>query len=101
MNLAVGHQNKMLWVWIAAIAYIALNTVCIALEFFYLPLIPAALLFFLIAFTRIDILLYIIVFFAPLSIHLSEIVEGLPVDLFLPTLELNPSCVRSHSSINL
>ncbi|MFC2129727.1 O-antigen ligase family protein [Bacteroidota bacterium] len=85
MQLAAGHQAKMLWVWIAAIAYIALNTVCIALEFFYLPLIPAALLFFLIAFTRIDILLYIIVFFAPLSIHLSEIVEGLPVDVYLPT----------------
>lgn len=85
MNLAVGHQGKMLWVWIAAIAYIALNTVCIALEFFYLPLIPAALLFFLIAFTRMDVLLYLIVFFAPLSIRLSEIIEGLPVDLYLPT----------------
>ena len=52
----------MLWVWIAAIAYVALNTVLIALEFFYLPLLPAALIFFLIAFTRMDVLLYIIVF---------------------------------------
>jgi len=85
MLIGAGHQRKMLWVWIAAIAFIALNTVFIALEFFYLPLIPAALLFFLIAFTRIDVLLYIIVFFAPLSIPLSEIMEGLPVDLYLPT----------------
>lgn len=85
MLIEAGHQRQMLWVWIAAIAYIALNTVFIALEFFYLPLIPAVLLFFLIAFTRIDVLLYIIVFFAPLSIPLSEILDGLPVDLYLPT----------------
>lgn len=85
MLIGAGHQRQMLWVWIAAIAYIALNTVFIALEFFYLALIPTALLFFLIAFTRIDVLLYIIVFFAPLSIPLSEIMEGLPVDLYLPT----------------
>ncbi len=85
MQEARGRRQKMLWVWIAAIAFIAVNTVCIALEFFYLPLLPAALLFFLIAFTRIDVLLYIIVFFVPLSIPLSELMEGLPVDLYLPT----------------
>lgn len=85
MQLVSRHQRPMLWVWIAAIAYIALNTLFIALEFYYLPLIPAVLLFFLIAFTRIDILLYVIVFFAPLSISLSEITSGLPVDLYLPT----------------
>lgn len=85
MQLVSRHHRPMLWVWIAAIAYIALNTLFIALEFFYLPLIPVALLFFLIAFTRIDVLLYIIVFFAPLSIPLSELTSGLPVDLYLPT----------------
>jgi putative inorganic carbon (hco3(-)) transporter len=85
MQIAAGNRRQMLLVWIAAIAYIALNTVFIALEFFYLPLIPAALLVVLIAFTRIDVLLYIIVFFAPLSIPLSEVMEGLPVDLYLPT----------------
>lgn len=85
MQITAGNQRQMLWVWIAAIAFIALNTVFIALEFFYLPLIPAALLVILIAFTRIDVLLYVIVFFAPLSIPLSEVMEGLPVDLYLPT----------------
>ncbi len=61
MQIEAGNRRQMLLVWIAAIAFIALNTLFIALEFFYLPLIPAALLVVLIAFTRIDVLLYIIV----------------------------------------
>ncbi len=79
------HKPPLFWVWIATIAYVVLNTVLIYLEFFYLPLVPLALLFFLIALTRMDILLYIVVLFVPLSIPLSELVSGLPVDIYLPT----------------
>ena len=79
------HKPPVFWVWIAAIAYVVLNTLLIYLEFFYLPLVPLALLFFLIAFTRMDVLLYIIVLFVPLSIPLRELVSGLSVDIYLPT----------------
>lgn len=85
MQWAGLHKPPVFWVWIATIAYVVLNTVLIYLEFFYLPLVPLALLFFLIAFTRMDVLLYIVVLFVPLSIPLSELVSGLPVDIYLPT----------------
>ena len=85
MHWASLHKPPVFWVWIATIAYVVLNTVLIYLEFFYLPLVPLALLFLLIAFTRMDVLLYIVVLFVPLSIPLSEMVSGLPVDIYLPT----------------
>ncbi len=74
-----------MWLWIAALAYVAINAIFIAYEVYYLPLLPVALLFVLVAFTRLDILLLSIVFFAPLSLQLSYLVEGIGVDLYLPT----------------
>ncbi|MCA1746925.1 MAG: O-antigen ligase family protein, partial [Bacteroidales bacterium] len=43
------------------------------------------LLVVLVAFTRLDILLLSIVFFVPFSLQLSYFVEGIGVDLYLPT----------------
>ena len=54
-------------------------------EFFYLPVLPFVLFFVLVAFTAMDKLILMIVFFVPLSIPLSFLVKDLPFDLSLPT----------------
>jgi len=82
---AVYTRKPALWIWLAAIAYIAVNTVCLAFEFFYLPLLPFVLLFLVIAFTRMELILFTVVLFVPVSLQLSHFMEGLPVDLHLPT----------------
>jgi O-antigen ligase len=73
------------WLWFTALAFVAVNAVFIAYEVYYLPLLPVVLLFVLVGFTRLDILLLSIVFFAPLSLQLSYLVEDIGVDLYLPT----------------
>jgi len=70
---------------VVAVAFIAINAFCIYKEFFYLSLLPVALLLVVAAFFSLDKLLLAIVFFVPLSIPLSEIIPGLPIDMFLPT----------------
>lgn len=86
MHKVLASINKIPpWVLISALGFIVLNTVLIAMEFFYLPLLPLVLLLGLIAFARMDILLMLIVFCTPLSLLLSNIVEGVGVDLYLPT----------------
>ena len=82
---ADNFRKRILWVWVIAIVFVAVNTLALAFEFFYVPLLSVALLFVMLAFTRLDVLVYIIVFFAPISIPLTELVNGLQVDLYLPT----------------
>jgi O-antigen ligase len=64
---------------------VALNSFMLALEIFYLPLLPAALLFLVLALVAVDKYLMIVVLFVPLSIPLSRLVEGLSIDMYLPT----------------
>lgn len=85
MELVTGHTRTPRWLWVAALAYVVINAVFIAFEVYYLPLVPVALLFLLVAFTRMDILLLSIVFFAPFSLQLSSFTDGIGVDLYLPT----------------
>lgn len=85
MQVLSGHTKTPLWLWISALAFVLVNAVFIAFEVYYLPLLPVLLLFVLVGFTRLDVLLLSIVFFAPLSLQLSNIVEGIGVDLYLPT----------------
>lgn len=85
MQALEGHIKTPLWLWIGALGYVLLNAAFIAFEVYYLPLLPLVLLFVLIAFTRLDVLLLTVVFFAPLSILLSYLLEGIGVDLYLPT----------------
>ncbi|MDP2339147.1 MAG: O-antigen ligase family protein [Bacteroidota bacterium] len=47
--------------------------------------LPVALGIVLLAVFAFDKLLYLVVFFTPLSIPLSEIMPGLPINMFLPT----------------
>lgn len=80
-----GHKNSTYWLWAAALAFVLINALFIAFEVYYVPLVPVVLLFVLVAFTRLDILLLSIVFFVPFSLQLSYFVEGIGVDLYLPT----------------
>ena len=65
--------------------FVLLNSILIYYQIFYLPLLPILLIIAWIAFSRIDRFIYLIVFFVPLSIPLTEFMEDLPFDLFLPT----------------
>ncbi len=77
------YPRKLLWGIL--IAFVALNTLMIALEIFYVPLIPAVLLFVVLAIVSVDKYLLVIVFFVPLSIPLSYLTTGLSFDMYLPT----------------
>lgn len=81
---ALEKQHKIL-LWGILIAFVALNTIMLALEIYYAPLIPAVLLFVALAFVSVDKYLLVIVFFAPISVPLSALMEGLSIDMFLPT----------------
>ncbi|PID92012.1 MAG: hypothetical protein CSA96_05445 [Bacteroidetes bacterium] len=82
-ELQEHYPRKVLWGIV--LAFIALNAVLMAFEIFYLPLVPAALLFIALAIVSIDRYLLAIVFFVPLSIPLSLLSEGLSIDMYLPT----------------
>lgn len=77
------YPRKLLWGIL--IAFVALNTLMIALEIFYVPLIPVVLLFVVLAIVSVDKYLLVIVFFVPLSIPLSYLSSGLSFDMYLPT----------------
>ncbi len=47
--------------------------------------LPVALIVGLMAIFALDKLIYLVVFFTPLSLPLSELVKGLPINMFLPT----------------
>lgn len=71
--------------WGILISFVVLNSIMLALEIFYIPLIPAILLFLALAFVAVDKYLLVIVLFVPVSVPLSRLVEGLSIDMYLPT----------------
>lgn len=71
--------------WGILITYVALNTLMVALEFYFVPLIPALLLFIALALVAMEKYLLAVVFFVPLSVPLSMLVKGLSIDMYLPT----------------
>ncbi len=81
---SLDKQNRFL-LWGILIAFVALNTLMLAMEIYYVPLIPAVLLFVALAFVSVDKYLLLIVFFAPISVPLSALSEGLSIDMYLPT----------------
>jgi putative inorganic carbon (HCO3(-)) transporter len=85
MIASVGERYPKGLLWGTLIAFIALNTVMLWLEIYYVPLIPAALLFIALALVSVDKYLLTLLFFVPLSIPLSLLMHGLSVDMFLPT----------------
>ncbi len=85
MTEILAKYRSLITIWAVSLFFVALNGILIYKEIFYLPLLPFVLLFILVAFTSLDKLLLMIVFFVPISIPLSFLVKGLPVDLYLPT----------------
>jgi len=71
--------------WGILISFVALNSIMLALEVFYVPLVPVILLFLALAIVAVDKFLLVIVFFVPVSVPLSRLVEGLSIDMYLPT----------------
>ncbi len=71
--------------WGILIGFVALNVLMLAFEIYYVPMIPAILLFMALAIVSVDKYLLTIVFFVPLSIPLSYLTTGLSVDMYLPT----------------
>jgi putative inorganic carbon (HCO3(-)) transporter len=71
--------------WGILISFIALNSIMLALEIYYFPLVPIVLLFLALALVSADKYLLVIVFFVPVSVPLSRLVEGLSMDMHLPT----------------
>ncbi|MCF8224621.1 MAG: O-antigen ligase family protein [Bacteroidales bacterium] len=85
MQLSIQGNKLPVWFWIASLGFVVINAVLIALEIFYLPLLPVILLFLLLAFVRLDLLLLAVVFFTPVSLQLSTFSENLGIDMYLPT----------------
>lgn len=82
--MTLTEQNKLRWIYIACGLFIALNAVLVAFEFFYLPLLPAALFLVLLSLLSLDKLVLFIVFCTPLSVNLPDIGLG-GVGMTLPT----------------
>lgn len=85
MQLLSRLREEKGWIWLAALAFVALNAILLALEVFYLPLLPVFALVLILAFFSLDRLVLGVVLLVPLSIPLSRIVQGLPIDMNLPT----------------
>lgn len=84
MQLAQSYRQP-IWFWILSLGFVVVNGILIAFEFFYWPLLSVGLLFFLLAFVRLDLVVLTVVFFVPLSLELSYFAEHLGIDMHLPT----------------
>ncbi len=82
--LRMANQKEYI-VYLIGFVFVILNSIFLYLEIYYLPLLPILLALLWMAFTRLDRVIFLIIFFVPLSIPLSEIVKGTSFDLYLPT----------------
>lgn len=66
--------------------FILLNTYFLVMKHsLVLNALPLVFVIILLAVFSLDKLLYLVVFFTPLSLPLSELMRGLPINMFLPT----------------
>jgi len=82
-GLQSRYPNFLLWGIL--ISFIALSSIMLAFEIFYVPIVPVVLLFLALGLVAADKYLLVLVFFVPLSVPLSRVVEGLTIDMHLPT----------------
>ncbi len=82
--LRLASRKEYLVYWIGLV-FVLLNSILLHFEIYYLPLLPVLVAIVWMAFTRIDRVVYLTVFFVPLSIQLSEIIKDTSFDLYLPT----------------
>lgn len=85
MIAGIGEKYPKGLLWGFLLGFVALNALAIAFEIYYVPLIPAVLLFVALALVSVDKYLLTLVFLVPLSIPLSWFSNDLPIDMYLPT----------------
>jgi len=85
MDLSVLKKKETLLTLVVTLGYIALNAHFMHKEFYLVNFLPVILGIVLLAFFSLDSLILLIVFLTPLSIPLSDILDGLSFDLALPT----------------
>jgi O-antigen ligase len=81
----LSDKQKQFIVLILTVIFIAINSFLIAKDQYVFSLVPVGLLVIYFAFFRLEALIYIIVFFTPLSVLLSNFVSETAVDMYLPT----------------
>ncbi len=81
MQLIIAKNIK--WIYLLSFVFILANAIGIYNEFYYLNLIPAALLIIMLALFSLDKLILLVVFLTPLAINLQHLEGGL--GLSLPT----------------
>ncbi|MBI5217765.1 MAG: O-antigen ligase family protein [Bacteroidia bacterium] len=86
-NLLLTLQDfkKEKWFYIISAAFIIINIIMMAQANYYFNLVPFALLIILYTIFALDKLIFLIVFFTPLSIPLREFLPHTSVDMSLPT----------------
>ncbi len=70
LNTPAKKKRTLLWVYGCSLLFLAVNGICVANEFYWLNLIPPALLILLLALVALDKLLLFCAFLTPLSINL-------------------------------
>lgn len=84
--MAWFRENKTnLRVLLLALLYMAINMFLTAKEFYFFNVLPVAVLFIYLAFTRLDVVYYIVIACTPLSIPLIEYSKASPIDFYIPT----------------
>jgi putative inorganic carbon (hco3(-)) transporter len=78
-------KEKNNWIFITAIVYILINIFCIANEWYFITLLPVILFIAYLSFFALDKLIYIIVFFVPISLPLEDYAPSLGFNLQIPT----------------
>ena len=74
-------KNKIKWVYGIVFAFIAINTVLIANEFYWAATIPVAIIVLLIYIFSLDKLILLITFLTPLAINVKDIYMGYSISL--------------------
>ena len=79
----MSHDKKLIWVYIISAVFIAFNIYSIIKEFYWLSLLPVALLLIVLFFFALDKVLYFIILATPLAFNLRDFEDQL--SLSLPT----------------
>lgn len=74
-------KNKIKWVYGIVLAFIAINTILIANEFYWASVIPLAIVILLLYIFSLDKLILLITFCTPLAINIEKIYTGLSISL--------------------
>jgi putative inorganic carbon (HCO3(-)) transporter len=72
---------KKKWLIGSGLLFILLNSIGIAFEFYWAPILPALAVLFLLALLKLDLLIIVLVFLVPLSVNIEDVVLGMGLSL--------------------